>query len=148
MKKTALIILLLLSNASFAISFAEARVVYQRLTASNHLEALPLILRQDGEINADTNGIIINVNSGLLRAVKNQDEMALVLGHELAHAALHHQGSTPTRELAADRLGAKYSAHAGYSICKGAQLFKRFNSPASSTHPASAERVRRLGCKL
>jgi len=45
--------------------------------------------------------------------VKNADEMALIFGHELAHFTLGHRGSTPSRELAADSLGAQYADKAG-----------------------------------
>lgn len=148
MKKFIVAALLLVSNASFAISFSSAQQVYQKLLAANHLEALPLILVSDSEINAETDGLDIYVYSGLLRNIKNQDEIALVLGHEMAHNTLHNSGSSPPRELAADKLGAQYAASAGYNVCKGAQLFKKFNSAPSRTHPGSKERIQKLGCKL
>lgn len=47
-------------------------------------------LVNDSELNASADGKTIRVNKGMLRFVQNDDELALVLGHELAHNAMSH----------------------------------------------------------
>jgi len=46
---------------------------------------------RDGRVNAfAVPGGYVYVNSGLLASVKNEDELAAVLGHEVAHVHAHH----------------------------------------------------------
>jgi hypothetical protein len=49
-----------------------------------------VILINNDEINAFAGGKKIAVTSGLMRAVENDNELALVLSHEIAHNALGH----------------------------------------------------------
>ena len=104
-----------------------------------------LVLVQDSEANASSGLTSIKVNSGMLSFVRNDDEMAMVLGHEIAHWRLGHRRSTPSNEYAADWQGASYLSKAGYTICKGAKIFNRFGG-GSKTHPPGTARYRRL-CK-
>jgi hypothetical protein len=68
----------------------------------------------------------------------NRDEFALLAGHEIAHYYLGHKGSTPTAELAADRLGAELACSAGFDSISGATLFRHLRP--SKAHPPSDER--------
>lgn len=51
---------------------------------------------------------LIVLRSGMRRVVERS-----VLGHELAHAALGHEGSSPRNELQADRLAAHFMVDPG-----------------------------------
>ena len=52
--------------------------------------AYPTVLEDDGELNAYADGEKIVVKRGLLDFITNDDELALVVGHELAHNVLGH----------------------------------------------------------
>jgi hypothetical protein len=64
----------------------------------------------------------------------NDDEFALLAGHEIAHYYLGHK----TNEIAADKLGAELACKAGYDPGAGASLFRYLRK--SKVHPTSAKR--------
>ncbi|MFH0913618.1 MAG: M48 family metallopeptidase [Candidatus Omnitrophota bacterium] len=70
---------------------------------------LPIIMVDDQQVNAATNGKLIVVTYGLVNFAKSDDEIAAVLGHELAHAVRGHvtkaQGGQILTFLAALALG-------------------------------------------
>ncbi len=141
------LVLVVLSVNSYAMSFSQVSAIYAQVAKANGLIVAPhLVLSPDQSINANAAGFRITVNQGLLNAVRDKDEMAMVLGHELAHYELGHKQSTIPNEYAADHQGAIYMHKAGYSICIGAQLLRRFGSKDSVTHPAGTKRFHRLGC--
>jgi predicted Zn-dependent protease len=47
------------------------------------------------EINAAADGRVLAITSGLFDLTKSDDELALILGHELAHNVLGHLKATP-----------------------------------------------------
>ncbi|MFZ5789966.1 MAG: M48 family metalloprotease [Pseudomonadota bacterium] len=49
-----------------------------------------LAVNPDQDVNAATDGETIAINQGMLRFVHNDDELALVVAHELAHDAMGH----------------------------------------------------------
>jgi hypothetical protein len=78
----------------------------------------------------------------------NNDEFALLAGHEIAHYYLGHKGSTKAAELAADRLGAELACKAGFDPLSGITLFRHLRP--SKVHPTSSERsaaVLKVGCR-
>ncbi len=50
-------------------------------------------LRRSERINAFADGAKVEVTTGLLRFIKSPDELALIVGHELAHNVLGHRDS-------------------------------------------------------
>lgn len=117
-------------------------------------------------IEARADGTNLSVTAGLLRYVRDDDELALALAHEMAHNALGHrvlldsQRVRPRRaargadaakvldtERAADRLAYYLMARAGYDIGVVPGFWKRlYQGPARdelgpSTHPDSAARI-------
>ena len=50
----------------------------------------PVHYMRNDEVNAYADGEGIIVNSGMLRFVEDDDELALILGHELAHNSMEH----------------------------------------------------------
>ena len=75
---------------------------------------------------------VLRLRTGLLAAVANEDELAFVLAHELAHDALGHTqarrqaGWDATRaELEADAAAAQALARLGYQAGAGRALLRR-----------------------
>lgn len=71
------------------------------------------------------------VTSALIAFTANDDELALIVGHELAHVVLHgdtdFSGSKPlSMEQEADRLGAELAHCAGYDTALGAAFWPRY----------------------
>jgi hypothetical protein len=121
-------------------------------------------------VNAWADGHTVVVSAGLLSRCDHDDDLALVIAHELSHNLLHHAerlaradaaksgllrtagpGSAEMRETEeeADRLGAHLAIAAGYDL-RGAEPFLRGllasvgpDRPAT-THPATARRLELL----
>lgn len=86
-------------------------------------------LSQTSTINAYADGKNITMTSGMMNFVKNDDELALIVGHELGHNTMGHirkivsniilsvGGTRYTRpfETEADYVGMYYMVRAGYS---------------------------------
>jgi predicted Zn-dependent protease len=45
----------------------------------------------------------IGVNSGLLKVAKNQDQLATVIGHEIAHVLAHHSNERVSQQFAVEQ---------------------------------------------
>ena len=59
--------------------------------AGNHKEPLVIILRDKSVINAfSAPGNFVFISTGMLDFVRNEDELAFVLAHEVAHVELDH----------------------------------------------------------
>lgn len=82
-----------------------------------------------------------------LSNVRNDDEIARVLGHELGHIANGDMSSSKGNEYRADASAAVYMRAAGYNVCRGAALIKRRNLPESSDHPSDYNRWLMFNCK-
>ncbi len=114
--------------------------IYNRIVAGSHIEhAPPIFVETNSKVNAYYDGTNIVIFTGILNFVRNEEELALVIAHELAHVKWH----TETR---ADEYGAKYLIAAGYNYCKGAQLFKRFGDGDPPIHPSGANRYKAMRC--
>lgn len=142
----------------------EVREVYQQVLAQTgqSQDALPLVIDNNDSINAYNNGISIHVFTGLIKFVQSEDELALVLGHEIAHGMLRHvyYSEFQTNELEisiaeanADKLGAVYMMKAGYNICVAREMWKRMSDMAGGdyqggNHPTYSYRYDQLniGC--
>lgn len=115
--------------------------------------------------NADADGRTVTISQGLLDAVRNDDELALVIGHELSHNILGHRAlldragrgglfgaraQVRETERAADYLGLYLVAWGGYDVETAAALWRHFGrggrwgSLVAGSHPATADRARDL----
>ncbi len=143
-----IIALLLTTNIAFAgTSALDAKEVYSRLVAANHIKKAPtLYVEENSEVNAYQLGGDIVIYTGMLKYTKNQDELARVLGHELSHFTLHHKRSSVKNEYDADRMGGIYMGIAGYNQCRGALLLKRRGSTGNGDHPADSLRYKAFHC--
>lgn len=134
---------------AWAIDIKVVSGVYNTILYNNNIKIRPMLyLILSRKVNARSNMYGIGVNVGMIEELKNKDELAMILSHELAHKLLHHPKSTPSREYEADKLGSILMLKAGYNICNGVHILKRLKwSKKSKTHPSSVNRYNRLRCR-
>jgi peptidase M48-like protein/PDZ domain-containing protein len=103
-------------------------------------------LARSTQLNAFADGRYVTLTTRLLGFVRNDDELAIVTGHELAHNILHHKerleaeqvpkgllgtlGKNASRvratEEEADRLGLKLAWASGYDLSLAIPFWRRF----------------------
>lgn len=128
---------------------ARVNNIYATVVRANGISNAPaLVIVSNSAINAQEvfELGVISINTGLIDSALDDSEIAMVLGHELAHFTKGDSMSTIPIEYAADQLGGQYMAKAGYNLCLGAKIIQRFGTTASSDHPAGTDRYARLGC--
>ena len=124
-----------------------------RVSGTGHME--PLLISSSDEINAWTDGQNITITKGLLRVLKNEDELAVILGHEMGHVlagdtSRNGQTIDPRYlEANADKIGAYLMLRAGFDVCRGKEVMRTFqelfgDDAASTTHPDHAFRLDQL----
>jgi len=121
-------------------------------------------LAQSTAINAYADGRNITVTTGMIGFTKSDDELALIVGHELGHNTMGHipksignfilslGGTRYTRpfESEADYVGLYYMVRAGYSPENVEAFWQRLSSVApksihlAKTHPTFPERYLRI----
>ena len=121
----------------------------------------PAGLKMSSAINAVANGKSIMVTAGMMDFVKSDDELAYIVGHELAHNTQSHirksitnyilslGGTRYTRpfEAEADYVGMYYMERAGYNSDGVEDLWRRLARLSmrpigrAKTHPAYPERA-------
>lgn len=118
-------------------------------------------------LNASADGTYVQLSTGLVEFVRSDDELALVIAHELAHNILKHRdrldaqgvsrglfrafGKNPGRiratESEADRLALRLMHAAGYDIAVAPGFWDRFGRETDAgifsdrTHASRKERV-------
>lgn len=117
-------------------------------------------------INANANGLVAQISGRLVNWVESDDELALVIAHEMAHNLMGHpkklseksslsglatslglSGSAQRQmELDADRMGIIMAANAGYNYKIAPDFWARLNSNAplasflATSHPTTRAR--------
>ncbi len=142
---------------------AEQRVgaVGARLLPAMHLEGpVGFRLLDSSEVNAYARDRTVFVTLGMVRFAKTDDELALVVGHELGHLVADRQsrfrGLPPEeRERIADYQGLMALYRAGYDILTACEVWQRMatelilppgsrqaeaSTEGPSSHPSFAER--------
>ena len=122
--------------------------------------AMPVGFRllDSGEVNAYARGGTVYVTLGMIRFARSDDELALVLGHELGHLVAEREGgaaSPEDRERVADHHGLIGLHRAGYDIVAASEVWQRMATELvvppgdrqaqgrarwTSSHPSFAER--------
>lgn len=145
---------------------AELTVLRQGRELRLRLEALPACLARvrlarSTQVNAfDTGGYVV-MTTAMLAFVQNDDELAVVLGHELSHGILGHPAMRTeegvlaslgigaatlwNREAEADRLGLRLMAAAGYDLNRAIPFWRRYLTKYDGpqifrSHPSLAAR--------
>lgn len=133
--------------------------IYESLLAQTGQtqDALPLEIVDEPINNAYNDGSKVVIYTGLINNTHSWDEVALVLGHEIAHGMLWHlkmplndltEGQVATLEGNADKMGAVYMMKAGYDVCKGRELFKYWKekngNALDQNHPDNSYRYDEL----
>lgn len=99
-------------------------------------------LARSTQVNAFATGRAVVMTVAMLNFLRSDDELAVVLGHELAHNIFHHRamrseegilrglGIKPSavwkREEAADRFGLRLMAEAGYDLDAAIPFWRRY----------------------
>jgi Zn-dependent protease with chaperone function len=99
-------------------------------------------LARSTQVNAFHTGRKVVMTTAMLAFVANDDELAVVLGHEMAHSILHHPvmsegegilagfgigaGALWQREAQADRFGLRLMAAAGYDLDSVIPFWRRY----------------------
>lgn len=125
-------------------------------------------------LNAKADGTYVQVSGGLAEFVRSDDELALVMAHELAHNVLGHRAQLDAQgvsrgllagfgknrrrirdvELEADRLALYLMARAGFDPSVAPDFWQRFGRRqvpgflSDGTHPGTSERVRRAEAEI
>lgn len=120
-----------------------------------------IVLKMSGAVNAYANGKSITVTTAMMDFAERDAELALVVGHELAHNTMGHVrkaiwntvisglASRTTRpfEAEADYVGLYYMARAGYNMDGVEDFWRRLGvqHPKSivraKTHPVTPQRL-------
>lgn len=145
-----------LNSEKVHIEKLQVQRVYNKLAlVSGTQKMVPLVVLQSPIINAWTDGFNITITTGMLKLIKNNHELAMVLGHEMAHVLA---GDT-TRdgqpidpnfiEANADKLGAYIMMRAGYDPCIGKEIMRTFkdkfgDDASAQGHPGNAYRLDQL----
>lgn len=140
------ILLLIASSSSWcSVTYQQARKVFAKVSNATGYH---LILGYDSGLNSNAwaqDGVVV-INQGMLNDVKNEAEVATVLGHEIAHYVRgDYRGNNSTlAELEADRIGVKYCQKAGYGNCYSwfYTAIKKYGSLSDSVHPTWAIRLK------
>lgn len=113
------------------------------------------VLKTDDTLDAYSGRHDLAITTGMIAFTVNDDELALIVGHELAHVVLQHErggsaGELRKREVEADLTGAMLAHCAGYDVVKGAAFWQRYGAHDAArwsrlaTHAAPEQRQRAI----
>ena len=78
----------------------------------------PVFLIEKNAVNAYADGAKIYITTGMLRFVENDEELALIIGHELAHNTRGHIKSKVVNTLIGAFIGGIVTAYSGVDMAK------------------------------
>ena len=137
-------ILLLLGSYSLSGMAYDVQAISDAVADANNLTRITTYVANNtfaecGEnFTACSNGKVIVLSELLLSRVQNEDELAGVIGHEMAHKVYRD-------EMKADVLGLEYAEHAGYNYCRAAQMLLKTGAGGKG-HPSGQTRYENTGC--
>lgn len=117
--------------------------------------AAAFVIQTDGGIEAYSGDGQVAISTGAIRFARNDDELALVTGHELAHVIARDDRARNVAERRymedrADLLGAALLICAGYDKARAVEYRRRYDKEdwlrwmRAPTHRNPQERVRRV----
>ena len=127
-----------------------------RIATGRANEVPPLTIVNQPVINAYATPTGIFIYQGMIDYCQNDDEIAMVLGHEVSHVMLGHLDKLAANsdqeqqvlESMADKMGALYMMRAGYNICTGRAIWNRltnqYGESMGGDHPDNAYRYEQL----
>ncbi len=112
-----------------------------------------------GGAQAAANGILVRVTLKLARSIIDEDELAAVVAHELAHNILRHRdrlgadrsaARVRQTEFEADRLAVWLMADAGYDPAAAIRFWNRHKRPLvrAASHPPRSERIAAIEAEM
>ena len=154
----------LLKNSSDSIRVKRDEDIFSVGVTPQEICNYPVRLSSTSTINAYANGRKIIMTAGMMNFVKDDDELALIIGHELGHNTMGHirkivtniilsaGGTRYTRpfESESDYVGMYYMVRAGYDPNDVEDVWRRLavTNPKSvvhaKTHPTFPDRYLRL----
>lgn len=112
------------------------------------------------KLNAVADGAFVQLTTGVLQEARDDDELAFIIAHEMAHNILAHRkrldrigrsaANVRAAEIEADRLGLRLMHGAGYDPAAAARFWTRFGRKTGAgifsdgTHLRTKTRVRLL----
>ncbi len=143
-------------DVSKKVNIAHIQQIYDRLAVNSGQQDIPpLIVLDVPVVNAWTDGAAVTFTTGILAVMENDDEIAMVLAHEMAHAINHDPSrgyadvNSNDTEAHADKMGAFIMMRAGFNECRGKEVFRVFKRLFGDTanptgHPDFAYRFDQL----
>lgn len=115
----------------------------------------PVQVEPSNAISAGADGRRVSISSGLVRKAGRDDELAFILGHEMAHNLRRPEETgdrarSRAREVEADRIGLILAARAGYDTAGTADFVRRlgretgWRPPWFGGHPPPERRAQAL----
>lgn len=132
---------------------ADAQEVYDNLLQYTGLPGNipPLFVIDDPQVNAFMSPVGLVVTTGILHFVKDKDELAAVIGHEMGHFVLGHLRGELTddsriHEENCDKFGIYLLMRAGYNPCEAKNLWVRMGHSfgddiLTDDHPSPSQRA-------
>ncbi len=110
----------------------------------------PLFVLRDPQINAWISPIGLVITTGILRYVKDKNELAAIIGHEMGHFVLGHlrgelKDDSRIHEANCDKFGIYLLLRAGYDPCGAYDLWSRMGHTfgddiGTVSHPSPSQR--------
>ena len=142
-------------SAGWAVTDAEGRV--HRLAAAPGCASAFRVERKGAQATA--NGIVVRVTLKLAQSIADDEELAAVLAHEIAHNILRHRdrlagdrsaARVRQTEFEADRLSVWLMAGAGYDPAAAIRFWNRHKRPLirDASHPPRSERIAAIEAEI
>ena len=118
------------------------------------------VVTWSNEVNARATRSSVRISDGMMRFVRNDEELAFVLAHELAHVTLGHFGSDVAYtgrtmlEYEADEEAVKLLHNAGFDVSRAPGILKRLahkyrgHDRYATSHPSFDERWQRVSGQI
>lgn len=137
-------------NCSYASVTAEqVKRVFANLARASNSHVF-IFIDNNPKINASTDITGVHMYTGMMRFLENEDQLAIILGHELGHVVnndIWHK-QYKYMETRADLYGFNLTKAAGYNACSGIKVLRNFvvvlGDKKNKTHPRNSIRYKAL----